>query len=192
MNDEDIEEMYFINCSGKRIYINRLSYDDISLKDIAHHLTKECRYSGALPLDTHYSVANHCITLYYYCFDRGYSRDVQRAALMHDAAEAYLKDMNGVIKPYLRDYMALEAVVHKKIMDKYCIKETDAITKIVKDLDKRILLDEGKKFFPQYYDDFKGQYCDLEPLGINVISDACLELTKSMFLHCCSMEDIYD
>jgi hypothetical protein len=182
----------FITHSGREIDINNISTNDICLDDIAHHLTKWCRYSGALDFRKHYSVANHSLALFYYALDNGLDYHIQRRLLLHDATEAYLGDMNGSIKPYLNDYKILEKKVDGLIIAKYGLVISDEIDRIVKELDKRILLDEAKAFFPSYYHVFKRQAKDTHPLGIRLFHESDLSMTKTLFLHTCEMLDIKD
>lgn len=186
--------MYFIVNSGRKIELDSFTADDINLKDIAHHLTKTCRYSGALPLDVHYSVAAHCINLYYYCIDKGLSLEHQRYALMHDAVETYLGDINSIVKRVLPDFTVLEYRINEVLLDKYCLTADKNIIRAVDKLDKRIVLDEAKALFPKYYKEFVSQYSELEPLGLSIQHDSgyAKHITKAMFLHCCNQADIHD
>lgn len=65
---------------------------DIRITDIAEHLSRICRFGGALRSDiAHYSVAQHCCLVCDHC-PTGWELE----GLLHDAAEAYVGDM---IKP---------------------------------------------------------------------------------------------
>lgn len=183
---------FFLMHSGQEIDIENLSIEQINLEDIAHHLTKTCRYGGGLNLKHHYSVANHCIALYYYAMDNNLPIEVQRGVLMHDASEAWLGDVNGIIKKYLPDYLELEEMFTSLIEAKYELSQDPMIKSIIYELDKRILLDEALDFIPHRYDRFKSQYPNLEPLGIRLYPEQELSITKAMFLHCCEQLNIFD
>jgi len=183
---------YYISHSGRRIDLTKITVDDICLDDIAHHLTKICRYGGALDLNKHYSVANHSIALYYYARDNGYNTDIQQAILMHDAAEAYLGDIVAGLKGLLPDYRQLETKVEHLLISKYKIERASATNKIVKELDTRILLDEAKAFVSQHYDHFTEQMPGVEPLGIKLYAEKDLHITKALFLQCCEQLGIKD
>lgn len=172
---------YYISHSGKRINIANIMADDIRLSDIAHHLTKICRYGGALELNQHYSVAQHSLALAWYAEQNGYSLDVQRALLMHDATEAYLGDIVSGLKKLLPDYKDIESKVYSLIMNKYNIKISEAIDNIIKELDTRIVLDEVLCFIPHYYDHFKAQISQ-DPLGVQLINETDLKFTYKVFL----------
>jgi 5'-deoxynucleotidase YfbR-like HD superfamily hydrolase len=183
---------FFLMNSGRKIYLEDLSVDDVHLSDIAHHLTKICRYGGGLSLNHHYSVANHSIALYYYAMDKGLSVDIQRNLLMHDATEAYLGDVNGILKQYLPDYMCIEEVFKQLIWSKYQLSRDPLVEDTVKQLDKRILLDEAQAFYRDKYTYFQEQYPNLEPLNIRLYPEQELSITKAMFLHCCEQLNIFD
>lgn len=68
----------------------------ISLQDIAHSLSLLNRYNGHTIRG--YSVAEHSVRVSKLCRDRGYDITHIRAALMHDATEAYIGDMPSPLK----------------------------------------------------------------------------------------------
>ncbi len=183
---------FFLMHSGEEIDLSNFSASNVNLHDIAHHLTKTCRYSGCLQLEDHYSVAQHSMALSQYACDCGMPVEVQRGLLMHDASEAYLGDVNGVVKKYLPDYLALEDEVTKIIEDKYQIVNSSATKEIIKELDKRILLDEARTFINSKYHRFKHQSFGLEPLGIHLKAETNLSIIKNRFLVWCSSLNIFD
>lgn len=90
----------------------------ITIEDIAHHMSLQCRYNGGVPF--HYSVALHSL----YCvevYERKYknaSRKTLRTMLLHDAGETYWADLHAGMKRNLSQYMqwlsATEAAVARK------------------------------------------------------------------------------
>lgn len=80
--------------TGKYVNPLALQVGDIDIRDIAHHLSIEPRYTGA----THvaYSVAQHSVMVAGYF--RASSWDLRLAALLHDASEYVLKDMASPVK----------------------------------------------------------------------------------------------
>lgn len=179
--------MYFLSSSKKKIDISGITSDEITLEDIAHHLTKICRYGGALPLGVHYSVANHSLTLTRYARAMGMSEDVQRALLMHDASEAYLGDIVSGLKQLLPDYKEIENRVESLIRRKYKITYNWKIETHVKYLDTCIVVDEAKAFFPYHVEMFTAQLGDVTALGVEVFPDLHLDLVKKDFLGMCKL-----
>ena len=92
--------------SGLWVNVFEPTPDMISIGDIAHALSNQCRFGGHLP--RFYSVAQHS----YHCSQMV---DVQHklAALMHDASEAYLLDIPRPIRKGLSEYKGIE----DKLMD---------------------------------------------------------------------------
>ena len=193
---------YFITNSGRRISINNISADDICLHDIAHSLTKTCRYGGALPLNVHYSVAQHSIQLANYARLEGFDYHIQRIALLHDASEAYLGDVISSVKKQLPDYQKIEENLDYLILKKYLYTYDVALSfnehinlhaiNLIKRFDTQIILDEAAAFFPDRYNDFSSQLRGLEPLGIDLYPETNLEETYYLFLWWCEKLGIKD
>lgn len=82
--------------------------EQISLIDIAHGLSQICRFCGQ---SKHlWSVAQHSLLVLTILDDQGYDEEVQLAGLLHDAPEAYLNDLNPIIKADLPRYRQLETL----------------------------------------------------------------------------------
>lgn len=86
--------------------------DEVCIEDIAHHLSMQCRYSGAVK--RFYSVAEHCCLLV-----EAAPPYLKLIALMHDAAEAYLVDVPRPIKKSLAVYYELERGVEQVVAKKF-------------------------------------------------------------------------
>lgn len=195
---------FFITHSGRNIEIDKLTEDDICLDDIAHHLSKICRYGGAMDFDLHYSVANHCIALCQYAIDTNESEDLQRALLMHDASEYLLGDMVTAVKEQLPDYRGLEKKVEQLIISKYSLPPINSeVWDFVKYYDTRILLDEARQFLPDHVQVFQNQLYGVKPLDIDLRSELNyiygtnsyafnLFYTKNRFLYYCNILGITD
>lgn len=125
--------------TGKMMYPLAPTADMINIFDIAHQSSIEPRYSGATFFP--YSVAQHSILVadiidilldnyeaYQYAYGnmcRFFSQDIdvrnvlRSIALLHDATEAYLKDMPKPIKDVMPDYTAYEHKLELLIYNKY-------------------------------------------------------------------------
>lgn len=182
---------YFLTHSGRKIYPSNISSADICLEDIAHHLTKVQRFGGALPLNVHYSVAEHSIRLAMYCLTY-LDTDHARVALLHDATEAYLGDVISPLKKCLQRYQEIEDKLHVTIINKYSPLSlfTHRDYQEISDLDKRIMLDEARALMSNYQQ-YKDS-CDLEPLGIWINAGREEETIKQEFLRMCEILGIRD
>jgi hypothetical protein len=86
--------------------------DMIMIDDIAHALSQQCRFGGHLP--EYYSVAQHSVIISYIVPDH-----LKMAALLHDAAEAYVLDIPRPIKVNLPGYKEMEERILKLIFQKF-------------------------------------------------------------------------
>jgi 5'-deoxynucleotidase YfbR-like HD superfamily hydrolase len=82
--------------TGRRIKPLQPDAGVIDIRDIAHHLSNQCRYSGAVRV--HYSVAEHSVRVCELLERQGASRTVRLWGLLHDASEAYLVDLPSPVK----------------------------------------------------------------------------------------------
>ena len=87
--------------TGRFVDLLNLRPQDIHLDDIAHALSRICRFNGHC--GPHLSVAQHSCMVSYIC-----STANKPWGLMHDAAEAYISDIPGPIKSYMPDYQSIE------------------------------------------------------------------------------------
>jgi len=87
--------------SGRIVSVLDPHPEDIDLGDIAHALSMQCRYAGHIR--RRWSVASHSIACLLEAEHRGLPIEIQRACLMHDAAEAYVGDLIWPVKAAVRD-----------------------------------------------------------------------------------------
>ena len=111
-----VENLHMPNCirtfSGKYVNILNPDPDTICIEDIAHALSNICRFGGHTP--QFYSVAQHS----HHCHQLASGKH-KRAALFHDASEAFLVDMPSPIKKHLPDYRKLEYQLMTVIAKKF-------------------------------------------------------------------------
>jgi hypothetical protein len=185
-----------VTYTGRIIDLSSIKEFDICLVDIAHHLANKCRYGGALRFEYHYSVAQHSILLCEYILKEYKDNNLAKIALLHDASEYLLDDLLSGLKPLLPDYQKLEEQLFFQIYEKYKVNLTIYdYEKIIKVLDKRILLDETKEFLPNHYKVIKETYKHLDSLGVKVVNECCnvcmLEI-EMKFLTLCKKLGIED
>ena len=115
---------------------------DIRISDIAAHLSRLCRFNGALRDDVEiYSVAQHCVLVSQhvppqYAFE----------GLMHDAAEAYLGDRVKPLKLMMPGYDEFEDRIDRVIRAKFGLSLVKS--QAVKDADYRAVLTERRDVLP--------------------------------------------
>lgn len=83
--------------SGRAVTLSRPAPDAISIRDIAAHLSKICRFAGAT--STFYSVAQHSVLVAQLLAAHGPA--AQMYGLLHDAHEAYIGDIPQPVKNLL-------------------------------------------------------------------------------------------
>ncbi len=182
---------YYFMYSGALINPKHISSSEICLEDIAHHLTNIGRFAGSLPLNMHYSVAEHSILMAAHALSEYRNIEVARYALMHDASEAYLGDVVTAVKGLLPEYKCLEKGLEETICRKYGLNTATA--RIVKELDMRMLLTEAKCLTPQRYNTFKEIHPNIEPFNGLVINGKRSKRTiKAWFLFYCRLLNIKD
>lgn len=143
--------------------------EEVHPLDIARGLSHQCRYAGHVK--RFYSVAEHCILMSLVMP----TRELALAALLHDAAEAYVVDVPRPLKRNLPGYAQIEDRVLTVILDRFGVTFERAplgvggllvLPREVKEADKRILLDERAQLMsippaPWAVD-------ELQPLGIGI------------------------
>lgn len=111
--------------SGKKFHLLTPRQEEIDIEDIAHALSMICRYTGHLKV--HYSVAEHCVRVAEIT-----PTGLKFAALLHDAAEAYVGDVNHPLKALMRKmnkganhqfdiYSVLEERILRAIFQKFSV-----------------------------------------------------------------------
>lgn len=88
--------------SGTAFDLLAPSAEQVDVQDIASHLAKIARYSGATTGSVAYSVAQHSVLVAEILRVWGYDARIQREGLLHDAAEAYYGDTTAPVQAALR------------------------------------------------------------------------------------------
>ena len=127
------EDNFIRTFTGRKFWPLDPRADDICIEDVAHHLALECRFIGATYC--HYSVAEHSIHVsrlaQQLVLEQAparepttlqYAREIALWGLLHDASEAYLKDMPRPVKhaPGLGElYRAIEHMVMAEVIARF-------------------------------------------------------------------------
>lgn len=98
--------------------------DQVCLHDIAHSLSRCCRYGGHT--DNHYSIAQHSVFVANKLKKDGATLDTQLAGLLHDAHEAYIGDIVSPLKALLPEIKLLEHKIDKAIFKALGVKSNKA------------------------------------------------------------------
>ena len=125
--------------SGRQIDFVNPSPDDVHIVDIATALSRECRYAGHA--SHFFSVAQHSVLC-----SRIVLPELAIEALLHDAAEAYIKDIPTPLKRQLPDYKEIEARFDWAIRVHFGLPEIPSPA--VKEADNILLVTEVRDLFP--------------------------------------------
>lgn len=109
-----------------------------NIEDIAHGLSLLCRYVGQCR--EFYSIAEHSVHVSETCEDHAL------AALLHDAAEAFIGDVSGPLKALLPEYKRIEKTIETAIFAKFGIPYP--LPKAVKAADLSVLAAEQDQIMP--------------------------------------------
>lgn len=175
---------WFLTSTGRRIFPFTMSpHDVMTIGELAHSLSHICRFGGHCLLD--YKVAHHSILVYrtVLAMDPGADPRMQRTALLHDAAEAYVGDLVRPVKRSMVDYCKLEDDIYAAIADRYDLHVE--IPEIVHVADNRVLLAERRDLLPKHaWAWFEDQAKDgsAEPME-ETIRPVRAGMAKMWFLH---------
>lgn len=156
--------------TGKQFVFDNPTFD---IEDIAKSLAKSCRYNGHTKDLLFYSVAEHCVLIADWLFDKShyddslnYEASNERAynGLMHDWVEGYISDMVRPLKKRMPDFCAYEDELFSKGAAQFRL--LDPIPDYVKLCDNRILVDERAQAMTATKHDWG--LSGLRPLGVTL------------------------
>lgn len=170
-------EAWVMTQSGRMFFFENPSPRSIVIEDIAHALSQICRFTGHTRC--HYSVAEHSYRVSVLA-EAKYGRAFAKEGLLHDAAEAYVSDLNGPLKRLIGEgYTRWEGIAEEAISNVFGFQVPKS--KQVKDCDGVVYLTEKRDLFPPYNLPFTS-YPDKEPLPDPIIPMGS-ELARLLFLH---------
>ena len=117
-----------------------------TLGDIATGLGNTCRFAGQC--DGFYSVAEHCWHASFLV-----PANLAFAALMHDAAEAFVGDVTRPLKSLLPAYREIESRIDGVIADRFALADL-CRHRLVKEADVRMLAREQQVLMPAHADEW--------------------------------------
>lgn len=144
--------------TGEHFPLDPFDSRKIWLADIAHHLSLVCRFNGAVRL--FYSVAQHSVLA-----SRLVPAEHALEALLHDATEAYLADLNRPAKALVPDYGALEKRLEAKIAERFGLRWPWDME--IRKVDNVLLVTEARDLLvhpPSWLGDFAEK-----PLGEHIV-----------------------
>lgn len=127
------------------LFVDPLSLrpQDINIVDVAHSLSMQCRFGGHCT--EFYSVAQHSVNV-----SLNVPKEAALWGLLHDASEAYLKDIPRPLKhsSIFEGYRRLEEEVNKTVAKRFGL--SFPMPSSIKDADNVELLTEGQSLHPAY------------------------------------------
>lgn len=144
---------WILTHTGVQFVLTNPTPEMVRFDDIAHALSRINRFTGHGR--RFYSVAEHSVAVMRRVAELGGDRDEQRAALLHDAAEAYVGDASSPLKAAMRrvqagrvypaiesDYDILEARAHRVVSHRFGLRWV--VPTIVKRADLELVAIEGE------------------------------------------------
>jgi hypothetical protein len=113
--DPALAHTYITTVSGRKVWLDRMTVDDVRMCDIVHSLSMQCRYVGHSR--RFYSVAEHSMLVAWLAMqDCPKDRYLEVCCLLHDAGEAYQGDQSRPMKvnvPAIKELQhSIEVVVN--------------------------------------------------------------------------------
>jgi len=169
---------------GRRLDLRDVHPADIDIEDIAHSLSRQCRFNGHCRF--FYSVAHHSLAITQSLHDQGCSARIRLLGLLHDAQEAYIGDIITPVKRVMPELCALEdqiaLAVRRRFFDRPPSGEEE---RIVKKADRQMLLNEAALLMPS-----KGGWWGYDEKADGNWQPGALDgmtYTEGVFIQCCEM-----
>jgi hypothetical protein len=124
--------------SGAEFDFRNPQASPFTIEDIAHGLSMLCRYAGQCRI--FYSVAEHCLLVSDMVPEHAF------AALMHDAAEAFVGDITRPLKQMLPQFKNVEHLVEEAIFLRFGVPRP--MPAAVKQTDLAVLAAEQEQLMP--------------------------------------------
>lgn len=157
--------------SGKVLDLDFIKLEDVSIEDIAHSLSFQCRFNGHTK--RFYSVAEHSLVLRDLVREESGIQNLNRrmAAMLHDAAECYLGDITKPVKERLFISPSHENYILRAIFDAFGVPFSSKDEKL-KAMDNDLCIAEGFFFIGGMY--WSGAYYALikrNPIFVSRVKD---------------------
>jgi hypothetical protein len=153
------ENPWVLTSSGQKVYYLNPDPSALNLGDVCRHLGNLCRFTGAV--SQFYSVAQHSVMVgqivQQSLHEAGWEKNEKYwnqilAALMHDAAEAYVNDISSPLKAVIRGkYKWIEAGIRNALFSRYGVPR-EAYNDLVIKADRLACDIERFYFMPQHPD----------------------------------------
>lgn len=168
-----MHDPYVSTFLGNRFYLTRPHIDDVAIEDIAHGLAYQCRFNGQT--QDFYSVAQHSLIVMQLV-----PVEHRLAALLHDAAEAYLGDMVKPLKNLFPEFSEIEARVMEIIGQRFDI-DLIGLHPSIKQADLIALATEKRDLMPHSTEPWVSLF-GIEPL-VEIIEPMPPQRAKQAFLN---------
>lgn len=131
--------------TGKLFNLRNPDPATVCLEDIAHALSHSSRYNGHLP--GFYSIAQHSVYVMQQMALLAPNAPPKwlLAALLHDAAEAYVGDMVAPLKALIPEYGVLEELAHGAVYQHFGLPAFDTVPEmdaLIHEADMRVFAGE--------------------------------------------------